>query len=109
VARLIDPSYEGFAAANWYFMAVSTFMVTAIGALVTTYIEADFLIRIELTGPLVFTSLLMLVGYASEVIQAANRIGDSMPNIITPMMSYFELILTWATRTTKHKPGNTEK
>ena len=33
-----------------------------------------------------------------EVIQAAYRIGDSTTNPITPMMSYFGLILAFATR-----------
>ena len=37
-ARLIDPSYEVDATANWYFMAASTFVITIVGALVTTYI-----------------------------------------------------------------------
>jgi aminobenzoyl-glutamate transport protein len=40
----------------------------------------------------------MLTGYSPEVIQAAYRIGDSTTNIITPMMSYFGLILAFATR-----------
>ena len=40
----------------------------------------------------------MLLGYAPEVIQAAYRIGDSVTNIITPMMSYFGLILAVATK-----------
>lgn len=42
--------------------------------------------------------MLMLIGYSPEVIQAAYRIGDSTTNIITPMMSYFGLILAWASR-----------
>lgn len=42
--------------------------------------------------------MLMLIGYAPEVIQAAYRIGDSVTNIITPMMSYFGLILAVAAR-----------
>jgi aminobenzoyl-glutamate transport protein len=37
-ARLIDPGYSVYATANWYFMMVSTFLVTAIGALVTIYV-----------------------------------------------------------------------
>ena len=49
------------------------------------------------TAP-IFVPMLMLVGYAPEVIQAAYRIGDSTTNIITPMMSYFGLILAFATR-----------
>lgn len=48
------------------------------------------------TAP-IFVPMLMLVGYSPEVIQAAYRIGDSTTNIITPMMSYFGLILAFAT------------
>lgn len=46
------------------------------------------------TAP-IFVPMLMLVGYSPEVIQAAYRIGDSTTNIITPMMSYFGLILAF--------------
>ncbi|EPR4991769.1 AbgT family transporter [Vibrio navarrensis] len=53
------------------------------------------------TAP-IFVPMLMLVGYAPEVIQAAYRIGDSTTNIITPMMSYFGLILAVATRYMKN-------
>ncbi|MEM9376662.1 MAG: AbgT family transporter, partial [Pseudomonadota bacterium] len=49
------------------------------------------------TAP-IFVPMLMLIGYSPEVIQAAYRIGDSTTNIITPMMSYFGLILAWASR-----------
>ncbi|MGV6988251.1 AbgT family transporter [Testudinibacter sp. P80/BLE/0925] len=44
------------------------------------------------TAP-IFVPMLMLSGYAPETIQAAYRIGDSVTNIITPMMSYFGLIM----------------
>jgi aminobenzoyl-glutamate transport protein len=47
------------------------------------------------TAP-IFVPMLMLIGYSPEVIQAAYRIGDSTTNIITPMMSYFGLILAFA-------------
>ena len=50
-----------------------------------------------ITAP-IFVPMLMLIGYSPEVIQAAYRIGDSSTNIITPMMSYFGLILAAATR-----------
>ena len=53
------------------------------------------------TAP-IFVPMLMLIGYSPEVIQAAYRIGDSSTNIITPMMSYFGLILAWATRYDKN-------
>ncbi|GAA0362966.1 AbgT family transporter [Bowmanella denitrificans] len=49
------------------------------------------------TAP-IFVPMLMLVGFAPEVIQAAYRIGDSVTNLITPMMSYFGLILAVASR-----------
>ena len=47
------------------------------------------------TAP-IFVPMLMLAGYAPETIQAAYRIGDSVTNIITPMMSYFALIVAIA-------------
>ncbi len=50
-----------------------------------------------ITAP-IFVPMLMTIGYSPEVIQAAYRIGDSTTNIITPMMSYFGLILAVATR-----------
>lgn len=53
------------------------------------------------TAP-IFVPMMMLIGYSPEVIQAAYRIGDSTTNIITPMMSYFGLILAWATRYDKN-------
>jgi len=49
------------------------------------------------TAP-IFVPMLMLVGYAPETIQAAYRIGDSVTNLITPMMSYFGLILAVAAK-----------
>jgi aminobenzoyl-glutamate transport protein len=49
------------------------------------------------TAP-IFVPMLMYVGYSPEVIQAAYRIGDSVTNIITPMMSYFGLILAFAVK-----------
>ncbi len=98
--------------------------------LITAITGADFLQAIGLTGPLVFlffiimcgivnlslgsasaqwavtapifVPMLMFIGYSPEVIQGAYRIGDSTTNIITPMMSYFGLILAWATRYDKN-------
>lgn len=46
-------------------------------------------------GP-VFVPMLMLLGYSPEMTQAAYRIGDSVANIITPLMSYFPLIVAFA-------------
>ena len=49
------------------------------------------------TAP-IFVPMLMTIGYSPQVIQAAYRIGDSTTNTITPMMSYFGLILAFAMR-----------
>ncbi|MDX9791088.1 MAG: AbgT family transporter, partial [Candidatus Kapabacteria bacterium] len=44
----------------------------------------------------VFIPMFMLLGYHPSLTQAAFRIGDSVTNLITPMMSYFALIVTYA-------------
>ncbi len=44
----------------------------------------------------VFIPMFMLLGYHPALTQAAFRIGDSVTNLITPMMSYFALIVTFA-------------
>jgi aminobenzoyl-glutamate transport protein len=46
----------------------------------------------------VFVPMLMLLGYSPELTQAAYRIGDSVANIITPLMSYFPLVVAFAQR-----------
>ncbi len=40
----------------------------------------------------------MLLGHAPELVQAGYRIGDSVTNIISPMMSYFALIVAFFQR-----------
>ncbi|RCK74479.1 MAG: Aminobenzoyl-glutamate transport protein [Ignavibacteriae bacterium] len=44
----------------------------------------------------VFVPMFMLLGYHPALTQVAFRIGDSVTNVITPMMSYFALIVTFA-------------
>ncbi|MHC2993070.1 aminobenzoyl-glutamate transporter [Pontibacter sp. HJ8] len=46
----------------------------------------------------VFIPMFMLLGYTPEFTQAAYRIGDSVTNIISPMMSYFALIVAFIQR-----------
>ena len=46
----------------------------------------------------IFVPMLMLLGYAPEVIQAAYRIGDSTTNLITPLLAYLPVILAVAIR-----------
>ena len=43
----------------------------------------------------VFIPMFMLLGYSPEFTQVAYRIGDSTTNIISPMMSYFALIVAF--------------
>ena len=108
---------------------VAFFKMTNFGTIFAV-LGADFLQNIGLTGPLlfvvfiimcgfvnlmlgsasaqwavtapIFVPMLMLIGYSPEVIQAAYRIGDSVTNIITPMMSYFGLIVAFAARYKKN-------
>ncbi len=110
---------------------VAFFKMTNFGTIFAV-LGAEFLQDIGLTGPLlfvffilmcgfvnlmigsasaqwavtapIFVPMLMLVGFAPEIIQAAYRIGDSVTNIITPMMSYFGLIVSFAARY-KKDPG----
>ena len=46
----------------------------------------------------VFVPMFMLLGYTPELTQTAYRIGDSTTNIISPMMTYFALIVAFVTR-----------
>ncbi len=46
----------------------------------------------------VFVPMFMLLGYSPEVTQTAYRIGDSVTNIISPMMSYFALVIAFLQR-----------
>ena len=46
----------------------------------------------------VFVPMFMLLGYSPELCQLAYRIGDSCTNIITPMMTYFAVIVVFAQR-----------
>ncbi|WP_294376989.1 AbgT family transporter [uncultured Clostridium sp.] len=44
----------------------------------------------------IFVPMLMGIGYSPELTQIAYRIGDSTTNIISPLMSYFALIVAFA-------------
>jgi aminobenzoyl-glutamate transport protein len=46
----------------------------------------------------VFVPMFMLLGYTPEFTQTAYRIGDSTTNIISPMMTYFALIIAFMQR-----------
>jgi len=46
----------------------------------------------------IFVPMLMQVGLAPELTQAAYRIGDSTTNIVTPLMPYFPLVVVFCQR-----------
>jgi aminobenzoyl-glutamate transport protein len=50
----------------------------------------------------IFVPMFMLLGYSPELTQAAFRVGDSVTNIITPLMGMFPLALSYAQR---HMPA----
>ena len=43
----------------------------------------------------IFIPMFMLLGYSPELTQVVYRIGDSISNIISPMMSFFALIIAY--------------
>ena len=46
----------------------------------------------------IFVPMLMQVGLAPELTQAAYRVGDSSTNIVTPLMPYFPLVVVFCQR-----------
>jgi aminobenzoyl-glutamate transport protein len=46
----------------------------------------------------VFVPMFMLLGYTPEYTQAVYRVGDSVTNIISPMMSYFPFVVAFMQR-----------
>jgi len=46
----------------------------------------------------VFIPMFMMLGYTPELVQVVYRIGDSVTNAISPMMSYFALVLAFVER-----------
>lgn len=50
----------------------------------------------------VFVPMFMILGYSPELAQLAYRVGDSCTNLITPLMSYFAIILVYAQKYDKN-------
>jgi len=46
----------------------------------------------------VFIPMFMFLGYSPELVQATYRVGDSASNVISPLMSYFPLIVAFMKR-----------
>jgi aminobenzoyl-glutamate transport protein len=74
--------------------------VTLIILLVVATMILDLLIgsaaaKWALVAP-VFVPMMMILGYSPEMTQATYRIGDSVINIVSPLMAYFPLIVAFA-------------
>ena len=79
--------------------------VTIVGIVLLTCVVNLFVgsasAKWAIIGP-IFVPMLMAVGISPELAQAAYRIGDSSSNIITPMMSYYPVIIVFTQRYVKN-------
>ena len=50
----------------------------------------------------IFVPMLMQLGISPDLTQAAYRVGDSVSNIITPLMPYFPLVVVYCQRYVKN-------
>lgn len=74
--------------------------VTLIIAFIVATMILDLLIgsaaaKWALIAP-IFVPMMMILGYSPELTQATYRIGDSVINIVSPLMAYFPLIVAFA-------------
>jgi aminobenzoyl-glutamate transport protein len=81
---------EGLRAAGLGTVPLAVGFVLVTGA--TDFIMASASAKWAVMAP-VFVPMFMLLGYTPEYTQAVYRVGDSVTNIISPMMSYFPFIV----------------
>ena len=75
--------------------------VTVVGIIILTTIANLFIGSASAKWALpsiVFVPMLMGLGIAPELTQAAYRVGDSVTNIVTPLMPYFPLVVVFCQR-----------
>jgi aminobenzoyl-glutamate transport protein len=60
----------------------------------TNFLMGSASAKWAIMGP-VFVPIFMLLGYSPELSQAVFRVGDSITNIVSPVMSYFALIIVY--------------
>ncbi|MDO1558746.1 AbgT family transporter [Brevundimonas sp. 2R-24] len=93
----IEPgSTEPIGAAQLFVLLVSIVIVAALVNIFVGSASAKWAFLAPILVP-----MLMLVGVSPYMTTAAYRMGDSVTNIITPLMVYFPLILTFAQRWVK--------
>lgn len=86
-------SFLGSLNVSPYVLMLGFIIITAIINMVMGSASAKWTIMAP-----VFIPMFMLLGYSPELTQLVYRIGDSVTNIISPMMSYFALIVSFMTR-----------
>jgi len=86
-------SFLGSLNVSPYILMLGFIIITAIINMVMGSASAKWTIMAP-----VFIPMFMLLGYSPELTQLVYRIGDSVTNIISPMMSYFALIVSFMTR-----------
>lgn len=77
-------------------LPILTALIVALVALINLFIGSASA-KWALIAP-VIVPMLMLLGISPEMATAAYRVGDGATNIITPLMPYFPLILTFCQR-----------
>ncbi|MDR0796107.1 MAG: AbgT family transporter [Tannerella sp.] len=60
----------------------------------TNFLMGSASAKWAIMGP-VFIPIFMLLGYSPELSQAVFRVGDSITNVISPVMSFFALIIVY--------------
>ena len=90
---------EGEQAAGWRWVLAKVLIMAGFIALtaVANLFMGSASAKWALMAP-IFVPMFMLLGYSPELTQIAYRIGDSVTNIISPMMSYFALIIAFLQR-----------
>lgn len=74
-------------------LIVSFVLLTALVNLVMGSASAKWVVMAP-----VFVPMFMLLGYTPELVQATYRVGDSVSNVVSPLMSYFPLIVAFMKR-----------
>jgi aminobenzoyl-glutamate transport protein len=87
-AQLLEASGLGPAALMICFVALAALINLCMGSASAKW---------AIVAP-VFVPMFMLLGYTPELTQATYRVGDSVTNVISPLMSYFALIVAFFQR-----------
>ena len=86
---------EGLSAAGFGTVPLTIGFVLVVSA--TDLLMASASAKWAVMAP-VFVPMFMLLGYTPEYTQAVYRVGDSVTNIISPMMSYFPFVVAFMQR-----------